>query len=320
MPEGDTLRRLATRITERFGGAVVQRSVMRDPRLVGVELTGRTLTEADAYGKHLFVRFDDGRSLHAHLLMTGSFSVGRPSTEPEWKRRVELWLGEGRLTGESVPILELIATGDEHTITDPLGPDLCSPAGSPRPAEVVERLLAIADAPLAGALLDQRCVAGFGNIYVNDVPFIAGVNPEQPVGSIDRLDHLVAIGIALIRHQCRARPAEHDRPASRDRRPLGARRGAWPLPGVRATLALPVRRPDGLGSLDHVVPRVPTARRTPHGRPGQSDTADRAAPGCQAAGLPASDLTLEAFPVRVAQQAFDQLAGRRARERARKIE
>ena len=79
MPEGDTLRRLADKITDRLGGARVERSVMRDPRLTGVDLAGTVLVDADAHGKHLFVRFDDGRSLHAHLLddRAGSRSVGR---------------------------------------------------------------------------------------------------------------------------------------------------------------------------------------------------------------------------------------------------
>ena len=199
MPEGDTVRRLAMRINERCAGKIVDRAVMRDPRLVGVELAGRTLTEADAYGKHLFIRFDDDRSLHAHLMMTGGLRVGRPSPEPEWKRRVELWLGDDRLTGESVPILGIISTEDEHTITDRLGPDLCAVAGPPDPSEIAERLTATPDTPLTGAMLDQHRVAGFGNIYANDVPFITGVHPEQPVGSIAALDRLVAIGIALIR-------------------------------------------------------------------------------------------------------------------------
>ena len=92
MPEGDTIRRLADKITRKLAGQRVSRSAMRDPRLAGHDLAGTTLIDADAYGKHLFVRFDDGRSLHAHLLMTGSFAVGPASTEPEWRRRVELWL------------------------------------------------------------------------------------------------------------------------------------------------------------------------------------------------------------------------------------
>lgn len=234
MPEGDTLRRLATRIDQRFAGQVVQRSAMRDPRLVGVDLTGRTLVGADAYGKHLFVRFDDRRTLHAHLLMTGSFSVGRPSREPEWKRRVELWLDDGRLTGESVPILEVLATTDEHTITDQLGPDLCAVAGPPDPVEIAERLTASPDEPLTGALLDQRCVAGFGNIYVNDLPFIVGVDPRQPVGAVDGLAALVAVGTALIRSNAERGPQNTTgrRLATDARWVHGVGRGRCPVCGV----------------------------------------------------------------------------------------
>src|SRR6187401_2540559 len=98
MPEGDTIRRLAERIDRRFAGQRVQRCVTRDPRLVGVDLTGRVLLGADAVGKHLLIRFDDGRTLHAHLRMDGSFTVGRPADAPEWRRRIELWMETGRLT------------------------------------------------------------------------------------------------------------------------------------------------------------------------------------------------------------------------------
>jgi endonuclease-8 len=199
VPEGDTLRRLADKISDHFTGARVERSVMRDPRLVGVDLAGTVLASADAYGKHLFVRFDDGRSLHAHLSMTGGFEVGRASREPEWRRRVELWLDAGRLTGVAVPVLGVMPTIDEHTITDRLGPDLCRPDDPPAIDEIVSNLLTEHDRPLAGALLDQRHVAGFGNVYVNDVPFIVGVSPFQPVGTVDGLHDLVAVGTALIR-------------------------------------------------------------------------------------------------------------------------
>lgn len=206
MPEGDTLRRLATSITERFAGDRVVRSTMRDPRLVGVDMSGTVLVDADAYGKHLFVRFDDGRSLHAHLLMTGSFTVGRQSREPEWKRRVDLVLERGPLVGEAVPLLGVMRTADEHLVTDPLGPDLCRPAGPPDAAEVASRILDSPDAPLSGAMLDQRNVAGFGNIYANDVPFIVGVSPFQAVGTIDGLADAISVGTALIRVNARRGP------------------------------------------------------------------------------------------------------------------
>ncbi len=235
MPEGDTLRRLASSIEARFAGDVVQRSVMRDPRLVGVDLAGRSLIEADAYGKHLFVRFDDGRSLHAHLMMTGSFSVGPASRESEWKRRVEIWMERGRLTGESVPLLGLIETAHEREITDRLGPDLCSPAGSPDPWRIAERLQRDPDAPLTGALLDQRLVAGFGNVYVNDLPFIVGLHPFQSVGRVDGLAETVAIGTALIRTNAERGPQNTTgRRLHTDARWVhGARRRPCPVCGAR---------------------------------------------------------------------------------------
>jgi endonuclease-8 len=206
MPEGDTLRRLANRIDDRFGGAIVERCVVRDPRLVGFDVAGETLVDADAYGKHLFVRFGDGRSLHAHLRMTGSFIVGRTPRDPDWKRRIELWFEAGRLTGIDVPILGVVRTSDESSITNHLGPDLCAPAGEPDPDVVAARIVREPDRPLAGALLHQQNVAGFGNIYANDVPFIVGISPFQPVGSIAGLRDLVAVGTALIRSNAERGP------------------------------------------------------------------------------------------------------------------
>jgi endonuclease-8 len=199
MPEGDTLRRLADAIAGRFTDDVVQRCVTRDPRLVGVDLTGRRLTSADAYGKHLFIRFDHGATLHAHLLMTGSFCVGRASAEPAWKRRIELELSGGQVVGEMVPVLGVVRTADEGRLIAGLGPDLCGADGPPDAVAVAKRMREQPSDLLSGAMLDQRNVAGFGNIYANEVPFIVGVSPFQAVGSIDDLDRIVAVGVALIR-------------------------------------------------------------------------------------------------------------------------
>ena len=198
MPEGDTIRRLAERIDRRFAGQRCQRSVTRDPRLTHVDFAGAVLIGADAVGKHLLVRFDDGRTLFAHLRMTGSFVVGRAAPEPAWRRRVELWMEDGRLTGVDVPVLGVVATADEYRIVGHLGPDLCGPV-APDVDEVVERLIAAPDVPLAGALLDQRNVAGFGNLYAVELPFVVGVSPNQPVGSVEGLPVLVGIGTAVIR-------------------------------------------------------------------------------------------------------------------------
>jgi endonuclease-8 len=205
MPEGDTIRRLADRIGSRFAGQRCTRCITRDPRLVGLDLTGRTLVEADAVGKHLLLRFDDGRTLHAHLLMQGSWRVGPASTEPQWRRRVELWFEDGRLTAIDVPILGVVATAHEDQVVGHLGPDLCGPV-APDPDAVAARLLADPGAPLAAALLDQRNVAGFGNVYAVELPFIVGISPNQPVGGIDGLDGLLRIGTPMIRQHAAKGP------------------------------------------------------------------------------------------------------------------
>jgi endonuclease VIII len=205
VPEGDTIRRLANKIQDRFAGQPCLKTVTRDPRLVGVNFSGTTLLGADAVGKHLLIRFDDGRTLHAHLLMTGSWNVGSIATEPAWRRRVELWFENGRLTGVDVPILGVLPTSQEHTLIGHLGPDLCAD-DAPDVQEIIDRLTRLADVPLAAALLDQRNVAGFGNLYAVEVPFIAGVSPNQPVGTVSGLEDLVGFGAALIRTNARRGP------------------------------------------------------------------------------------------------------------------
>lgn len=205
MPEGDTIRRLADKIRDRFAGQRVTKTVTRDPRLVGVDFTGATLLGADAVGKHLLIRFDDARTLHAHLLMTGSWKVGPAATEAPMRRRVELWLETGRLTGLDVPLLGVLPTAREHEIVGHLGPDLCA-VDAPNLDEVIDRLRRDPDTPLAGAMLDQRNVAGWGNLYAVEVPFIVGVSPNQPVGTVEQLPELVGIGASLIRVNARRGP------------------------------------------------------------------------------------------------------------------
>jgi endonuclease-8 len=209
VPEGDTIRRLADRITERFAGQRCTRSVTRDPRLVGLDLTGVAFVEADAFGKHLFLRFvrETGErvTVHAHLLMDGRFVVGPASKEPEWRRRIELWFADGRLTGLDMPLLHALPTEREHELIGHLGPDLCGPI-PPDPTVVALRLQHDPGARLAAALLDQRNVAGFGNVYAVELPFVVGVSPNQPVGTIDGLEGLLAIGMPMIRQHAARGP------------------------------------------------------------------------------------------------------------------
>lgn len=198
MPEGDTVRRLADRISARFVGERCIRSIARDPRIVHLDLAGSTLVETDAVGKWLLLRFDDGRTVFGHLRMDGHWDLGRRSPAPEWKRRLEVEFESGWMTAVDMPVIGVVATADEESVVGHLGPDLCGPS-VPDIEAIVARLVEQPDRPLAAAVLDQRNVAGFGNVYAVETPFIAGVSPLQPVGSIDGLDLLVRAGSALIR-------------------------------------------------------------------------------------------------------------------------
>lgn len=198
MPEGDTVRRLADRIGARFVGERCSRSIARDPRIVHLDLAGARLDEADAVGKWLLLRFDDGRTVYGHLRMDGRWDLGRRSSAPAWQRRLEVQFESGWMTAVDMPMIGVVSTAEEESVIGHLGPDLCGP-GVPDIELIIARLVRDADRPLAGALLDQRNVAGFGNIYAVETPFIAGVSPFQPVGSIDGLDLLVRAGSALIR-------------------------------------------------------------------------------------------------------------------------
>ncbi len=195
MPEGDTLRRLADRIDAEFAGASITSSIVRHPRLALLDFTGRTLVSADAVGKHLFVRFDDGRSLHVHLLMDGRVLINRRSSAESWRRRFELHFGQRSLIGVDIPILGLVATNNEEALAGHLGPDLC---GDYDHEVGLSRLMARPSMHLAAALLDQTVVAGFGNIYAVEVPFICGVSPFSAVDEVDQPGAVLSIGAALI--------------------------------------------------------------------------------------------------------------------------
>ncbi len=196
MPEGDTIRRMANAIEHRFVGQQVQASVFRHPSLALTNLADTIIDSADARGKHLLIRFSDGRTLHAHMLMQGRVRFGRANDVPEWRRRFEIELQTGAITGIDVPKVEIVKTRDEQRAVAHLGPDLCGDYNHP---EAVKRLGTARTRPLGEALLDQRLIAGFGNIYAVETPFICGISPFQPVESITDLERVVAVGAALIR-------------------------------------------------------------------------------------------------------------------------
>jgi endonuclease-8 len=191
MPEGDTVWRTAQQLHEALAGRPLTNCDIRVPQWATVDLTGATVDEAVSRGKHLFVRAGDV-SLHTHLKMEGAWHVyrlGEKWRRPSGEVRVLLEAGDVTAVGFSLGVVELIRTTDEDGIVAHLGPDLLGPDWDQD--EALRRLRADPDRSITAALLDQRNLAGIGNMYKAEALFLAGVDPWTPVGETTDLAGVV---------------------------------------------------------------------------------------------------------------------------------
>lgn len=199
MPEGDTVHRLVRKMHAATAGAEVLATDLRVPRHATASLNGRTIDAWQARGKHLLTRFSGGLTLHTHLRMDGSWRLAdhdRPWPERDWRIRVALDTQTARLLGWSLGVVELLRTADEHRVVGHLGPDLLGPDWDP--ARALANLRAAPERPLPAALLDQRVLAGIGNVYAVELTFLFGASPWTPVGDVADLDGLVARAATLL--------------------------------------------------------------------------------------------------------------------------
>ncbi|MEU6238113.1 DNA-formamidopyrimidine glycosylase family protein [Kitasatospora sp. NPDC047058] len=193
MPEGDSVYRVAARLHEALAGQLLTTADLRVPAHATAALAGRRVLDVTPRGKHLLTRLEGGLTLHTHLRMDGRWEVYRPGERwaggPAWQIRAVLGTERGTAVGYRLPVVELLRTTDEQRAVGDLGPDLLGPDWDP--AEAVRRLLAHPGRPVAEALLDQRNLAGIGNVYANELCYLAGVTPWTPVGELPRPDRLV---------------------------------------------------------------------------------------------------------------------------------
>ncbi|MFJ2024661.1 DNA-formamidopyrimidine glycosylase family protein [Streptomyces sp. NPDC087897] len=186
MPEGDTVLQTAARLHTALAGRVLTRSDLRVPRFATADLTGRTVLDVIARGKHLLTRVEGGLTLHSHLRMDGAWRVYASGEGwrggPGHQIRAILGNAEHTAVGYRLPVLELMRTDEESRAVGHLGPDLLGPDWNP--ALALERLLAAPERPLGEALLDQRNLAGIGNVYKCELCFLARVTPWLPVGAL----------------------------------------------------------------------------------------------------------------------------------------
>ena len=201
MPEGDTVWLVARHLHSCLAGQSLVRSDFRVPQLATLDLSGQHVLDVTATGKHLLARLDTGMTLHTHLGMEGAWHLYRPghrwSGGPEHEVRVVLATGSWTAVGYRLRVVELAPTADEHLAVGHLGPDLL--AEDFDVTEAVRRLRAAGDRPIGEALLDQRSLAGIGNLYRAELLFLSGISPWRPVADVPDLEGLVGRARRLLR-------------------------------------------------------------------------------------------------------------------------
>lgn len=209
MPEGDTVWQAASRLHTALAGKTLTRSDLRVPKYATADLTGRTVLDVTPRGKHLLTRIEGGLTLHSHLKMDGSWKVygtdQRWTGGPTHQIRAILGTADRTAVGYRLPVLELLRTTDEHRAVGHLGPDLLGPDWDPDRA--LANLLQDPARPLGEALLDQRNLAGIGNVYKSELCFLLGITPWLPAGALpeDRASRLPTLAKKLLE-------ANRDRP------------------------------------------------------------------------------------------------------------
>ncbi len=198
MPEGDTVWKTAQLQHAALAGKVLGKSDFRVPRFATADLSGEVVHEVVARGKHLLHRVGDV-TIHSHLKMEGvwrAYAPGERWTRPEFQARVVLDAPGVQAVGFELGLLELLRTADEDDTVGYLGPDLLGPDWDAD--EAVRRLAAAPEVPIYVALLDQRNLAGVGNVYSNELCFLRGLLPTRPVGETPALDKVVDLAERML--------------------------------------------------------------------------------------------------------------------------
>ena len=217
MPEGNTVYLAAKRLDAALRGETITASDFRVPRYATVDLSGRIVRSVTPTGKHLLFDLGDV-TLHTHFRMQGSWHLYRSGER--WKRpahqaRVVLTTDKWVAVGFDLPVIELVR--DPATVVSELGPDLMSESFDLQ--EAIRRLRRVPSRPVGEALVDQRVVAGLGNVYRSEVCFLLGIDPATPVEQVD-----AAPMLRLARRMIQANRTRGSQITTGDLRP---RRSRW---------------------------------------------------------------------------------------------
>jgi len=192
MPEGDTIFRAARTLHRALAGKPVVRFESMFPALTRVHvdtpLTTQTVDSVSSSGKHLLMRFSGGLVLRTHMRMNGSWHIYRP--HETWQRprrdmRIVVATADFVAVGFNIPVAEFIRAREltRHEELRRLGPDLLTDAFDED--EALRRIQARPAEPIAEVLINQRVVAGIGNVYKSEVLFACRINPFVKAGDLE---------------------------------------------------------------------------------------------------------------------------------------
>jgi endonuclease-8 len=215
MPEGDTLVRTAAGLRPYLVGRDVLDARAQGPGPVPQiqRVVGKRVAAVEAQGKNLLIRFDGGLELRTHLRMHGSWHRYRPGERwrrPPGRARLVLEVDGAVAVCFDAPVVELFETRAEavHPSLSRLGPDLQSPDFDAPEALRRMRQPERRAMTISAALLDQRAMAGLGNIWRNETLFAERVDPLATVGGLDdaTLERLVDTARRLLTTSARLAP------------------------------------------------------------------------------------------------------------------
>ena len=206
MPQGDTLARIATVLRPILAGRRITSARARfgGPRLDLV--IGSTCSAVEARGKHLLIGFDNGLTLHTHLGLHGSwhrYRTGEPWRRPAARAVAILDTADATAVCFDAPTVELLETRAlaAHPVLRRLGTDVATGEFDVDAALAALREPRRAAMAIGDALIDQSVLAGLGNVYRSELPFIERVNPFAPVRGVSevKLRAMVQRGAVLVK-------------------------------------------------------------------------------------------------------------------------
>jgi endonuclease-8 len=187
VPEGHTIHRAARLQNKRFKGKPVSSESPQGRFAAGAaRVDGAELTKIHANGKHLFYEFSSGEVVHVHLGLFGKFRVRSLPTDDlisdncRWLLTTE----SDRLHLAGPTVCEVIDPDQMQVIRDRLGPDPLVKRHTGDPVETIARRLSRRRIPIGAAILDQKVIAGLGNVYRAEILYLIGLDPFTPANEV----------------------------------------------------------------------------------------------------------------------------------------